>query len=196
MENNFADARLLRKTQYDEYKESLELLTSLHQGCYDAYTEIYIHYWNPIFEFLYKLTRSYEVAEDITQNVFLGVWEKREKVDPARGIQRYLFTLAKCMAMRFFRQKKNEGNHNRYKWMQIIKEIAPDEHLFAKEFDLLVEATIFKMPKIRKLIFGMYYKEDLSYDQVADILGMNKATVANHLTHARNDIRNTLQIES
>jgi len=169
-----------------------EILIALRQGNPDAYSIVYAHYQKPLCEFIGALTRSQEDAEDITHDVFISVWENREKLDPAQGIRRYLYAVAKHLSMRYFRQKKNEGQYRQYNGMQPSKEIAAEEIVFAKEADALINTSISRMPRLRGEIFTMYYKEDLSYDQIADKLGMNKATVANHLTHARKDIRKVL----
>lgn len=169
-----------------------EILIAMRQGNQDAYSKVYAHYQKPLCEFLGALTRSREDAEDITHDVFINVWENREKLDPDQGIRRYLYAVAKHLAMRYFRQKKNDGHYRQYNGMKPSKDIATDEILFAKEADALIDKVITRMPRIRGQIFEMYYKEDLSYDQIADKLGMNKATVANHLSHARKDIRKVL----
>ena len=168
---------------------------ALQQGDNQAFAQLYTHYRKPLYDFLHALTRSHEAAEDITHNAFLGVWENRERLNTAQGVRPYLFTVAKNMAMRHFRQKKIAANHFEYAWKQPLHDIAPEEHLYAKEADLLIEVAISRMPKTRKKIFEMYYKEDMSYDRIADTLDMNSATVANHLTHAKNDIRKILNIK-
>ena len=177
------------------YKQhvSQELLNALSKGDHNAYTEIYARYRKSIYDFLYLLIRSHEIAEDITHNVFIGVWENRTRLNPTQGIERYLFVVAKFMAMRYFRRKKVEDTHVEYLWTQRIKDIVPEEFLYAKEADLLVDVAISKMPNIRKQIFIMHYKGGFDYIQIAETLGMKKATVANHLTNARNDVRKMLQ---
>ena len=171
------------------YRVSLELLVALRKGSQEAYAEVYSRFRNPVYNFLHALTRSKEAAEDISHNVFLNVWENRNKIEPEQGIHRYLFAVAKKMALHYFRHKKVESTHSQYVWIQAVQHIVPEEFLFAKESYLLVEAAILKMPRIRRKIFEMCYKKGLDYEQIAKELDMNKATVANHLSHARNDIR-------
>jgi len=175
------------------YRVSPEILVALREGSQEAYAEIYSRLRNPVYNFLHALTHSKEAAEDISHNVFLSVWENRNKIEPEQGIHRYLFAVAKKMALHYFRHKKVESTHFQYAWLQSVHNIIPEELLFAKETYLLVEAAILKMPHIRKQIFEMYYKNDLDYEQIAKELGMNKATVANHLSHARSDIRKIFQ---
>ena len=186
----------LRKTYNDHqnYQASPEILVALCHGNHEAYTEIYAHYRKPVYNFIFALTDSYETAEDITHDVFICIWENRKKLEPDQGIRRYLFAVAKHLAMRYFRQKKNENNYIEYRGLQSMEDIPSDELLFVKEADTLIDTAISRMPRIRKQIFKMYYEEELSYDQISDMLGMNKATVANHLTNAKNNIRNALML--
>ena len=168
---------------------STELLTALRRGNRDAYSKVYIHYQESVCDFLTSVIRSREIAEDITHNVFIAVWENREKIDPHKDVERYLFAVAKNMTMRYFRRKRMENDHSRFIWLQSIQEILPDELLFAKEAALLVEYAITRMPQTRRQVFTMHYKGGFSYTKIADKMGLNKNTVANHLTLAKNDIR-------
>ena len=180
--------------QYNQHT-SPQLLSALQRGSQEAYAHIYAHYRKPLYDFLHALTRSHEVAEDITHNVFIGVWENRDKLDPSQGVRRYLFTLAKHMAMHHFRRKRVEHEHFKYAWLQAIQDIVPEELSLAKEIDLLIDVAISQMPRIRRQIFVMFYKSGLNYAQIADRMEMNKATVANHLTRAKNDIRKMVLLE-
>jgi len=177
-----------------DYQASPEVLTALSQGNHDAYVEIYSHYRGPVGEFLHALTGSHEVAEDITHDVFVVVWENRRKLDPAQGIHRYLYAVAKNLMMRYFRRQKNDGNYLEYRGLQSMEDIAPEELVAAKEIDALVGMAVSRMPRIRGQIFAMYYNNGMDYGQIADKLGINKATVANHLTNAKNDIRKILAL--
>jgi len=182
----------MNKSKYNS-QISPEVLAALCQGNHHAYSTVYAHYQKPLCDFISALTRSSEDAEDITHDVFISMWENREKLDPEQGIRRYLYAVAKHMSMRYFRKKKREGQYLQHNGIHISKDIiSADEILFAKEADSLIDRSISRMPPVRKQIFELFYKEDLSYDQIADRLSMNKATVANHLTHAKKDIRKVL----
>ncbi|MDR2586016.1 MAG: sigma-70 family RNA polymerase sigma factor [Prevotellaceae bacterium] len=176
--------------------KSSKTLTNYYQENHEVFSQIYVRFHKPLYDFLRVLTRSSEAAKDITHNVFINVWENMEKLDHDKGVQRYLFVVAKHLAMRYFRQKKIEKNYFDHGWLPSIEKITPDEWLYAKEAALLVEAAISKMPRIRRQIFEMFYRDGLSYDQIANNLNMRKTTVANHLTHAKNDVRKMVQIEN
>ncbi|MCL2502492.1 MAG: sigma-70 family RNA polymerase sigma factor [Bacteroidales bacterium] len=171
---------------------SQETLEALCRGSHEAYDQVYSRYQKPVCDFIYALTCCREVAEDITHEVFVSVWENRQNLDPSQGIRRYLFAVAKNLVMRHFRQKKTEGHYLRYCQQRPIESDGSDKWLFAKEADALIRAATAKMPRIRGQIFKMYYRDGLSYDAIAQKLNMNKATIANHLCHAKNDIKHVL----
>jgi len=178
----------------DETEIATEVLVELRRGNHGAYDEVYAHYQRPVCDFINALTRSQIFAEDITHDVFIAVWENREKLEPGLGIHRYLYTVARNRVMRYFRQKKAEGNYLGHVGQQTLEVLASDEIIFAKETYNLIRTAISRMPCIRGRIFTMHYFEGLNYEQIAERLEMNKATVANHLTNARNDIRKMLML--
>ena len=169
-----------------------ETLEALCKGSHEAYDQVYSFYRKPVYNFIFALTCCQAVAEDITHEVFVSVWENRQHLDPSQGIRRYLFAAAKNLVMRHFRQKKTEGHYLTYCQRQSIEGNESDKWLFAKEADALIKEAASKMPRLRGRIFKMYYRDGLSYDVIAQRLCMNKATIANHLCHAKNDIRNLL----
>lgn len=70
-----------------------ELLGSLRDGSHEVFQTVYVHYRGPIENFLYRLLRSREEAEEIVQNVFMVLWERRAELDPAKNIKTLLYTI-------------------------------------------------------------------------------------------------------
>jgi len=187
--------RTVRKVnESHDYQASPEVLTALREGSHDAYTEIYAHYRGPVSNFIHVLTGSQQAAEDIAHDVFICVWENRTKLDPAQGIHRYLYAIAKNLSMRYFRRQKSDGNYKEYRAWQSAEDIPAEDLMAAKQIEALIEITVSMMPCTRRQIFRMFYHEGLNYLQIADKLEMNRATVANHLTNAKKDIRKVLAL--
>jgi len=66
------------------------LLRELIQGHATAFAEIYKRYNQKIFSFAFYLTKSKDIAEEIVQEVFLKIWEKKEQIDPERDFLPYI----------------------------------------------------------------------------------------------------------
>lgn len=181
-----------QKSEVNDRSISPQVLRALCGGSREAYQEVYTRYQKPLCNFIYALTRSEAVAEDIAQEVFISVWENRRKLEPDQGISRYLFAVAKNLVMRYFRRKKTEGHYHQYSLQQSKVGHGSDEWLFAKEAEALIREAAHKMPRIRGEVFKLHYRDGLTCDLIAQKMEMNKATIANHLSHAKSDIKKTL----
>ena len=161
-------------------------------GSHQDFEEAYTHYQKPLSNFIYALTRSKTAAEDITHDVFISVWEHRAALDFNQGIRGYLFTAAKNLIMRYFRQQKVANRYHQYGLQQSELTPGSDERLFALEAEALIREAAHKMPRVRGKVFKLHYHDGLTYDLIAGKLNMNKATIANHLSQAKSDIRKAL----
>lgn len=171
-----------------------ELLNMLKAGSPTAFKVVYMHYYKPLENFLYVLLRDRIEAEDMTQTVFAKIWEGRDKIDPSRNFKTYLYVIARNTVMNFFKHKKVVNQFHDHASFQNNYESSQDEILFAKETELLIQLTVERMPKMRRYIYELSVNEGLSNDQIAEKLGINKANVANHLSHAKKVIREILAI--
>ena len=171
------------------------LLKCLREGDHEAYRTVYMHYSTPLTHFLTALTRSVEEAKEITQDVFVKLWEKRESVDPGRNIRTYLYTMAKNAVMNHF-------DHNqvkqRFQQSAFVADnqanYASDEILIARETEILIELAVSRMPKKRREVFELSRKEGMSNEMIAQKLHLSKETVAAHLSYARKDIREVIAL--
>lgn len=171
-----------------------ETLNELREGSHEAYRTIYLTYKESIEFFLFKLTRSEEEAREITQEIFVNVWEKRRQVDTAKSIKSYLYSIAKNSALNYFaHQKVVERYHTANPFTEEAGCVS-DEQLIARETELLIEIAVSRMPKQRRRIFELSQYEGLSNEEIATRLEMNKLTVANHLANARKDIKDILTL--
>ena len=72
-----------------------ELLTALSKGNQSAFDSLYLFYAPKVREFVFRLLKNPGEAEDVTQNIFLRVWEKRRELGGTRSLRSYLYTMAR-----------------------------------------------------------------------------------------------------
>jgi RNA polymerase sigma-70 factor (ECF subfamily) len=169
------------------------ILKSLKAGNHDAFKEVYLHYADPVFHFLKLLTRSEEDAKEITQEVFIQLWEKRDRVDPEKSIKGYLYTVARNAALNFFEHKKVYTKYVTFvHCLQEERAASSEEIIMARETATLIDAAVSRMPTQRQKVFLLSREEGLSMDEIARQLHISKNTVESHLSTAKREIREIL----
>jgi RNA polymerase sigma-70 factor (ECF subfamily) len=129
-------------------------------------------YGKRIFDFIYQMIRNKHAAEDLTQDVFLKVFESLHKLNTGYALKPWLFRIAYNMTMNHIKRNKN-------KYSDIdMGEIASNKDYISDletKYVILKEIESFK-PDCRA-IFLMRIMEDLSFDQIALMLGTTAASV-------------------
>lgn len=187
-------AASLEKKISEQQGVSSATLSALRSGSHDAYREVYLHHIDSVLDFLKALTKSDDEAEEIAQEVFISLWEKRDKIDPTRNIQGYIYTYARNAVLNWLKRKKVEDKYIEFAANAAHDYVTSDELVIASETELLIRIAVERMPAQRKAIFKMSRFEGLSNDEIAARLNISKNTVENHITTGIKDIRRILGI--
>ena len=170
-----------------------DVLLALKEGDHEAFREVYIHFKSPIKFFLRMLTRSDFEAEEITQEVFITLWEKHRNIDPGKNIKGYLYTIARNRVLKKLRDAKGmEGYGNLEDFNVADTESPPDDVLISREKEIIIRIAIEHMPAQRKRIMELCRYEGLSNEEIAVRLNISRQNVATHLTYARQDLKKVL----
>lgn len=156
-----------------------------------AFTHIYKLYDQDIKSYCYKHTRSQEIAEELTSDVFLRFWEARAQLDPERDVKPYLLTITKNVTFTWLRrslsdQKMKSEFKGRYLSAQ---DDANQEIALAASMDLsLLRKIMGKMPVKRRQTFELCKFDGFSYNEAANILSVSKETIKEHMSLAKKDM--------
>lgn len=168
-------------------------IEGLRRGDHDAFDLVFSKYYKKTLGFVHALIKNQEDAEDIVGDVFVALWTHREKIDPGRNFNAYVYAMARNAVMNYFRSEKIRNSY--------LNASAPehesrssDELFIAKETELLIRLTVNQMPQQRKNIFTLSRDEGLSNDEIAQQLGISKKAVEKQLRLALSDIRKVLAI--
>ncbi|MDR1369757.1 MAG: RNA polymerase sigma-70 factor [Dysgonamonadaceae bacterium] len=172
----------------------IKVLYALKQGNEDAFEAIFRKYNAKIYHFVKDALYDKILAEDITQNVFLSVWEHRKDIIPEKNFSAYLYTIAKN---KVFRETEKmvlsylyEGHIHQ---MNLNKEdLSTEEIINANSLREAIFQLIDKLPEARKKIFFLHFTEDLSNKEIAARLSVSEENVAQQIRRSLDYIRKHL----
>ena len=151
------------------------------------FKSIFNQYYSPIKNFLYYKSGDIDLSEDITQDVFMKLWDKREDVQQ-ETVKSYLYTIANNMLLNKIRHDKvvmsfAEKNKNQQ------EEQSPEFSLEEKEFKAELESVIGAMPEKQREVFLMNRIEEMTYKEIADRLELSVKAVEKRMHGALAHIR-------
>ncbi len=148
-------------------------------------------YWSRIYGYSLAYIKSVPQVEELTQDVFMDIWNNRKKLPSIENFANYLFIVTRNRVFKVLR-KKLEGIVD-VNNIQLKEDIwLPGQQIELKEAYTLVLTGIEKMPPVRKRVFTMSRLEGKSYEQIGLELNLSRNTVKEHIVKALNFIRNHL----
>ncbi len=171
-----------------------ELVTATRAGDLDAYTALYDTYHGFLFHFSLKFLKSRGLAEEVVHDVFLKIWEERNRLDPDRNIKAYLATICKNHILNLLKRANREAavmDEIRQSLSHSCNDV--EEAIFASELQETVNQVVGQLPTQRQKIFRMYRFQDMNLDEIAKQLHISKGTVKDHMAKANRFVRHSLQ---
>ena len=171
------------------------LIKSLIKGDVFSFEEVFKKYNKKIYHFSLKYLKNKEDAEGVVQEVFLSLWQNKERLKKESNLNAYLFTITFNAIRKRFRKLSREKQHLD-EYGRIMKET--DREIRQDEFfDLAEKANhiIAKLPPQQKKVFLLKKEKGYSTREIADELNLTSKTIENHLNRARNFIRKAMTEE-
>jgi RNA polymerase sigma-70 factor (family 1) len=168
----------------------IQLLVALKLGDRIAFEKIYQNYSPRIFLNVLKMVKSVDDAQEILQDVFIKVWEKRELIDPEQSFKSYLFQISRFTVYNFIRKTNLDRRLKAYlsfENSELYTHI--EEHIAYKESDQFILNAIEYLPPQRKQIYKLCKVEGKSYAEVARQLGISSSTINDHIVKATKYLR-------
>lgn len=166
-------------------KSDKELILLLQKGDKIAFYNIYERYCKRLYGFVLRYIKVDADADEIVQEVFVKIWDSRNKINAHSSFDSFLFTIAYNATISLLRKKTNEKKYLEHlKSLQQVRE-APDliNEIYFKELDDQITALLNKVPLRQKEIFQLSRYEGLSHDEIAKKLNITVNTVKKHMTN-------------
>jgi len=170
-----------------------ELLLLVSEGDQSAYQFLFHHYWDAIYSTALMFTKSPELSEDLSQDIFARIWLKREKLAEVEQFDGYLFITARNLIFDHLRKKVFSGGYDDY-FQEYFRDAAlsPDQKLEFKEFEKSVQQAIEELPAQQQAAFRLSRFQGLSHEEIARQMGISKATVKSYIVRSIVTLRKIL----
>lgn len=169
-----------------------ELLRQISQGDREAFKAFYTHYYVYIQRYIALFEPSGDSLDELTQDVFVRIWEKRSHLEKVESLKSYLFLVTRNVVFNFLRSLKVQ---QKIKELDGLPEPATNDlenQLLFKQYYRIAQEAMEKLPPGRRKVLRMSIDEGLSLDEIAAELNISRAGVKKQLYAATAFVRQYL----
>ncbi len=181
---------ILLALRKENNKDNPELLLAIKSGDHKAFKRFFDEHHSFLYHFLLKKGLSEQQAEDLVQQAFVMIWEKRKEIDEQKSLRAYLFRIAYTRMLNLFRDHSKFDDNAEPAATE--SEIQADANLENQELAQALTNAINQMPEKRKEVFRLCFIQEFTYKSAAEVLGVSVKTIENHMGLALKDLRNKL----
>ena len=164
-----------------------QLVETIRRGDTDAFETLVRRKTSKVYALCYRIIGNAEDAKDISQLVFIKLWENLEKYDAHYAFDTWLYRMVTNVAIDFMRNKQSRDNAVNSN-LRLVRTAADAEQgviVQRKEVENVFNEVSSVLSPKQKTIFIMNQMEDLPSAEIAKVLGCRESTVRNHLFNAR-----------
>lgn len=171
------------------------LWRAFKRGDWEAYTSLYHEFFRPLNNYSYKFTRDVNLIEDAIHDLFANLWTNRENLGNPLSVRNYLYKSIRNMLFRKIRSQSrfsdlSESDEN------VPFEISFDHQLIINEEQKKIQDTLRQVlqelpPRQREIVYLRFY-DGLSYEEIADVMGINVTSAYKLLYKALENLQQSL----
>lgn len=167
------------------------LIIDLQQDNIEAFDALYAAWHQPVYRNICKLIHRHEIAEDLLQEVFMTLWQKRHTLDPHRPVASWLFVVSYNKAVNWLKQDLREN-----KLLGLLAnpqtEDAPQTDLEMDRQLAAIHQAADQLPLRKRQAFQLCRVEGRSYEEAGALLGISSETVKEYVKTSSSFIRRTI----
>ncbi len=164
------------------------LIRRAQQGDREAFAQLIPPCYAPLVGWLYRFCGDADLAEDMTQEVYLRVWRALPSFRGEAKFGTWLYRLAinACLnRRRQLRAQLQVVDDERTLALLTSEEPSPSASALDRERNAALWAEVDRLPEKYRLVITLFYQQNLSYQEIAALLGLPLGTVKAHLNRAR-----------
>lgn len=193
---------ILNKRLYFEFMSDLALVTQLKEGSEIAFRRLVDLHHEKVIQTCYHFVRDQQDADDIAQEVFIEVHRSIEKFREDAKLSTWLYRIAVNKSLNFLRSKKSRERFKRFQdfftsekvnEFRDVNSISADEKIEHEERQSILQNAINKLPESQKIAFTLNKYDELSYNEVAEIMKISLPAVESLIFRAKKGLQKQLR---
>ena len=158
---------------------SQELLRQVAEGDEQAFTQLFHQWQSFLYNHIYRITELRELSEEIVQDVFFKIWQTRETLSEIQHFKAYLLVVSKNHAINALQKLAREyaSRENWVKDYNAEEETADPDHLYYS----LIDEAVDHLSERQKQVYLLHRHQRMTYQQIAEYLGIGKESVKTHI---------------
>jgi len=182
--------------------DDASVIRRCREGDERAYRELVQRFQRPVFAVAFRMVRSAEDAEDITQETFVRVFRALDRYDPARSFEAWLFTITTRLAIDLMRRRRvrpvslsrQDPESGEERTLDIEDPgLGPEETTSHAEEERHAKDLIDSLPAHYRIVVMLRHQQDLSYEEIAEVLSLPLGTVKARIHRARALLKNRIE---
>jgi RNA polymerase sigma-70 factor (family 1) len=161
-------------------EEFYHLQKCIALGDQKALKELYRVLYKKLVQFAYVLVRSRELSEEVVEDVFIKLWNRRAQIDSIGNLKVYLYIATKNTALNYLSKKATELTTAPFDYLNIetaASGASPEQLMITEEMIRKMRDAVEALPPRCKMIFKLIREDGLKYKEVSDILNISVNTI-------------------
>ena len=183
--------------EVSEHKCLKQLWLGFRDGREADLFALYEAFYNPLYNYGFLFVKSREVVEDVINQMFLDLWNRKERLPAVENVRAYLFTYLKREILkekrRELKQSALEDCHTTELFEESIQRYIIQLQIKEESKARLLKA-IDKLSDTQKQIIQLKFYENLSYEKIAEKLNLSKRTAYNNVNLALTRLKLELKL--
>ena len=176
-----------------DYPEEKILFERIKKSDEKAFEILFHKYYGYLCLYATKIINDDSSAEEIVQDFFVKIWEKREQINVETSLKNYLFRSVKNLCVNYIQHNKIKIRYAQNVLSEIEYHISDDSNFTEIELSRKIDESINSLPEKRKEIFRLSRQEGLKYHEIAQKLNVSIKTVETQMSLAIKTLREKLK---